>query len=146
MKEGENMIARVEIEGLDRSGKDTLVGYIDYMSGRMIPVSSRGLMSTIAYADVYNRFMSTESINKLLDANKETLVVYLTADRKDLELRHKISHHEPIDFDTHEKAFQYAKELILSKDILFYEFNTTEQTPYQIAEMVCTIIEEENKK
>lgn len=140
------MIARVEIEGLDRTGKDTLVGYVDYMSGRMIPVCSRGLMSTIAYADVYNRFMSTEFTNQLLDANKETLVVYLTCDRKDLELRFKISHHEPIDFDKHEKAFNYAKRMILGSDILFYEFNTTEQTPYQIAEMICTIIKEENNR
>lgn len=140
------MIARVEIEGLDRTGKDTLVGYVDYMSGRMIPVCSRGLMSTIAYAEVFNRFMSTEFTNKLLEANKDTLVVYLTADRKDLELRHKISHHEPINFDKHEKAFQYAKRCILGTDILFYEFNTTEQTPYQIAEMVCTIIKEENNR
>lgn len=140
------MIARVEIEGLDRTGKDTLVGYVDYMSGRMIPVSSRGLMSTIAYAEVFNRFMSTEFTNKLLDANKETLVVYLTCDRKDLELRHKISHHEPIDFNKHEKAFTYAKRMILGSDILFYEFNTTEQTPYQIAEMICTIIKEENNR
>ena len=116
------------------------------MSGRMLPVCSRGLMSTIAYAEVFNRFMSTEYINKLLDANKETLVVYLTAYRKDLELRHKISHHEPIDFDKHEKAFQHAKRVILDSDILFYEFNTTEQTPYQIAEMIRTIIEEENRK
>lgn len=140
------MIARVEIEGLDRTGKDTLVGYVDYMSGRMIPVSSRGLMSTIAYAEVFNRFMSAEFTNKLLEANKETLVVYLTCNRKDLELRHKISHHEPIDFDKHEKAFTYAKRMILGSDILFYEFNTTEQTPYQIAEMICTIIKEENNR
>lgn len=140
------MIARVEIEGLDRTGKDTLVGYVDYMSGRMIPVSSRGLMSTIAYAEVFNRFMSTEFTNQLLEANKETLVVYLTCDRKDLELRHKISHHEPIDFDKHEKAFNYAKRIILGSDILLYEFDTTKQTPYQIAEMICTIIKEENNR
>ena len=138
------MIARVEIEGLDRTGKDTLVGYVDYMSGRKIPVSSRGLMSTIAYADIFNRFMSTELTNNLLEANKETLVVYLTCDKKDWETRMKISGHEPIDFDRHTKGFEYAKRLILGSNVLLYEFDTSKQTPYQIAQMVCTIIEEEN--
>ena len=50
-----------------------------------------------------------------MDANKETLVVYLTADRKDLELRHKISHHEPIDFDTHRIALNVAIIKLLNK-------------------------------
>ena len=140
------MIARVEVEGLDRTGKDTLVGYIDRMCGRIVPVSSRGLMSTIAYADIFNRFMSAEYTNALLNANKETFVVYLTCDKKDWELRMKMSGHEPIDFERHTLAFEYAKRAILGSDVLLYEFNTTKQTPYQIAEMVCTIIEEENRK
>lgn len=138
------MIARVEIEGLDRTGKDTLVGFIDYMSGRMIPVGSRGLMSTIAYAEIFSRYIGAGEISALLNANKETLIVYLTADRKDLELRHKISHHEKIDFNKHEKGFEYAKRVILGSDILLCEFNTSRQTPYQIAQIVCNIIKEEN--
>ena len=77
MKEGENMIARVEIEGLDRSGKDTLVGYIDYMSGRMIPVSSRGLLSTLAYNTIYSRFMSDKREKEMIKGNKETLIILL---------------------------------------------------------------------
>jgi len=140
------MIARVEIEGLDRTGKDTLVGYVDYMSGRTIPVCSRGLMSTIAYADIFNRFISTKFTNDLLEANKDTLVVYLTCDKKDWEVRMKIAGHEPIDFEKHTLAFEYAKRCILGSDVLLYEFNTSTQTPYQIAEMICEIIKEENNK
>lgn len=139
------MIARVEIEGIDRTGKDTLMRYIDYMSNRTMVVKTRGLMSNIAYADLYNRFLSTQYVNQLLEANKETLIVYLTADKADWEVRMKIAGHENLDFTRNEMAFEYAKRVIRGTDILFFEFNTTKQTPYQIAEMVMTIIREENQ-
>ena len=139
------MIARVEIEGIDRTGKDTLMRYIDYMSNRTMVVKTRGLMSNIAYADLYNRFLSTQYVNQLLEANKETLIVYLTADKEDWEVRMKIAGHEHLDFTKNEMAFEYAKRVIRGANILFFEFNTTKQTPYQIAEMVMTIIREENQ-
>lgn len=139
------MIARVEIEGIDRTGKDTLMRYIDYMSNRTMVVKTRGLMSNIAYADLYNRFLSTQYVNQLLEANKETLIVYLTADKEDWEVRMKIAGHEHLDFAKNEMAFEYAKRVIRGANILFFEFNTTKQTPYQIAEMVMTIIREENQ-
>lgn len=139
------MIARVEIEGIDRTGKDTLMRYIDYMSNRTMVVKTRGLMSNIAYADLYNRFLSTQYVNQLLEANKETLIVYLTADKEDWEVRMKIAGHEYLDFERNEMAFEYAKRVIRGANILFFEFNTTKQTPYQIAEMVMTIIREENQ-
>jgi len=139
------LIARVEIEGIDRTGKDTLMRYIDYMSNRTMVVKTRGLMSNIAYADLYNRFLSTQYVNQLLEANKETLIVYLTADKEDWEVRMKIAGHEHLDFTKNEMAFEYAKRVIRGANILFFEFNTTKQTPYQIAEMVMTIIREENQ-
>ena len=140
------MIARVEIEGLDQTGKDTLMKYIDYMSNRTIVVKTRGMMSNLVYADLFGRYLDTNYVNQLFEANKETLIIYLTADLEDLKIRHKIAKHESIDYLKHELAFNQVKRQILGTDILFYEFNTSKQTPYQIAQMVMTIIEEENKK
>ena len=90
------MIARVEIEGIDRAGKDTLVGYLDYMSNRQIPICSRGLLSTLAYNTIYSRFMSDKREKEMIKCNKETLIILLYADVEDLEIRYKMSNEQMI--------------------------------------------------
>ncbi len=139
------MIARIEVEGLDKCGKDTLVGYLDYMSGRTIPICSRGLMSTIAYANIFDRYIDGKRINDMIEANKETLIIYLTADLEDLKIRFKMSNEPEIDTLEHEKGFVYAKRM-LSCHLYFLEFNTSKWTPFEIAKSVIKFLEEENSK
>lgn len=130
------MICRIEIEGADRCGKDTLVGYLDYMSNRQLPICSRGLLSTLVYNDIYNRFMSVEREKDMIEGNKETLIIVLYGDVEDINLRCKISH-EPV-FDILRdmtKFTEYAHKLSeQGLKVLFY--NTSEWTPYRIAKNV----------
>lgn len=127
------MICRIEVEGADRCGKDTLVGYLDYMSNRQIPVSSRGLLSTLVYNDIYNRFMSTERENEMIKGNEETLIVLLYGYSEDIELRCKITKEPPVDvIRDMNKFYEYAIKLQeLGMKVLIY--NTSEKTPYKIA-------------
>ena len=140
------MICRIEVEGLDRTGKDTLVGYLDYMSNRLMPVSSRGLLSTLAYADIYGRWLPMEKIDKMCEGNKETLVVMLTADLEDLKIRHQINHHPAIDIMRDYKAFNRWRDFIQSRGVTVLEYNTTYMTPYEIAKNVLKFILEEDNK
>ena len=140
------MICRIEVEGADRCGKDTLVGYLDYMSNRQIPVSSRGLLSTLVYNDIYNRFMSTERQKEMIDGNKETLIVLLYGYSDDIKLRCKITHEPEIDVIRDMNTF-YEYGLKLQEQglkVLFY--NTSEKTPYEIAKDVINKIQNDKEE
>lgn len=132
------MIARIEIEGLDKTGKDTLMKYIDYMSDRTIVVKTRGLLSNLVYADMYNRII----LNKqgLIDANRETLIIFLSANLADLKVRFKI-HNEPGEPLEGWQYFTKWKAKLKEQGIQILEFNTSDITPYRIAEKVLEYIE-----
>lgn len=127
------MICRIEVEGADRCGKDTLVGYLDYMSNRQMPIGSRGLLSTFVYNDIYNRFMSVERQKEMIEGNKETLIVLLYGYPEDINLRCKITHEPSVDVVRDmNKFYEYALKLQeAGLKVLFY--NTSERTPYEIA-------------
>lgn len=138
------MISRIEIEGIDKTGKDTLVGYIDYMSGRSIPVGSRGILSTLAYNLIYDR-NNTKNYDRLCEDNKNTLIVLLTADTEDLEIRYKITHEPKIDMTKQWAIFEgLARGLENHNGINVVRYNTTYMTPYQIAQEIIELLEKEN--
>lgn len=139
------MINRVEIEGLDRTGKDTLMRYIDYMSNRTMVVKTRGLLSTLAYAEIFERELSTNRIEQMINGNKDTLIIYLTADLEDWQIRMKMTDHPNINVLLHNKVFENWKETLIAMGIQIKEFNTTQMTPYQIAKQIIELIDKENE-
>lgn len=139
------MINRVEIEGLDRTGKDTLAGYIDYMSNRTMVVKTRGVLSNLAFGTVFDRHIPEKRVQQMIEGNKDTLIVFLTANLDDWKIRMEMSHHPEVNDIGHTVAFTYWKQQLRQGGIKILEYNTTDETPYRIAEKVMTIIEEENK-
>ena len=140
------MICRIEVEGIDRTGKDTLVGYLDYMSNRQLPICSRGLLSTLAYNAIYSRFMSDSREKEMIKGNKETLIVLLYADIEDLEIRYKMSNEQMINIQREMTVFEDYAGFLKNEGINVLKFNTTEMTPYKISEEIIKYIKEENKK
>ncbi len=140
------MICRIEIEGCDKTGKDTLVPYLDFMSGRTIPISTRGLLSTLVYNNLYNRDMTDKQINSLINGNHQTLIVLLTANQQDLEIRFKTSGETPIDIKSNTKLFQSYSLILEGKGINVLRFDTSKMTPFQIATEVMTFVDLENNK
>lgn len=140
------MICRIEVEGIDKTGKDTLVGYLDYMSGRTIPVGSRGILSTLAYADIYNRVIALPKEREMIYGNINTLIVYLEAEIPDLEIRYKITNEKMLDMEQHIKIFRRYANRLSKMGIKVLRFNTSKLTPYQIAQEVINCVEEENKR
>ena len=140
------MICRIEIEGCDKTGKDTLVPYLDFMSGRTIPISTRGLLSTLVYNNLYNRGMTDKQINDLISGNHQTLIVLLTANQQDLEIRFKTSGETPIDIKSNTKLFQSYSLILEGKGINVLRFDTSKMTPFQIATEVMTFVDLENNK
>lgn len=138
------MICRIEVEGVDRTGKDTLVGYLDYLSGRTMPVGSRGILSTMAYADLYNR--EIPNLDGMIDGNRTTLVVLLSANEEDLELRLKMSHHPNIDIGLEQEIFARQADILENEGIPVLRYNTSYNTPYAIAKEVISIMRRMNER
>ena len=63
----------IEIDGIDKTGKDTLWHYIDYMSGRKYVINSRGIISQVAYSCLYDRkytYMPTSEVIALMNMDE----------------------------------------------------------------------------
>lgn len=134
----------IEIDGIDKTGKDTLWHYIDYMSGRKYVINSRGIISQVAYSCLYDRkytYMPTVS------NYNNTLIVYLTADEDDWNIRCKITNEPKIDYKSNINAFNDAKDFIKNTThVNVLEFNTSHMTPYEIAKAVCKRMDELNEE
>lgn len=129
----------IEIDGIDKTGKDTLWHYIDYVSGRKYVINSRGVISQIAYSTLYKRPYEYDLTNY-----NNVVVVYLTADEDDWKIRCKITNEPTIDYATNINVFNSVKEQVKTAGLHVIEFNTSHMTPYQIAVEVCKYMDELN--
>ena len=132
------MVTRIEIEGVDKTGKDLIAGYIDRLSNRRYVVHARGLLSMMVYSDIYDRHYD---YSKELEDNKNTLVVYLTANIEDLQIRHKLANEPKIEIARDMKVFNDYLEVFKNKGIRTLEYNTSIMTPYQIAKDILEYID-----
>lgn len=140
------MFTRIEIEGCDKTGKNTLVPYLDYLSNRTIPISTRGLLSTIVYDKMYRHDLSDEKINKMIEDNKNTLIILLHSFTEDLEIRFKMCDEPPININENIDTFAKYAGMLVDKGITVAMYNTSKMTPYMIAKDVMKIIKEEENK
>ena len=149
-------VFNVEFDGIDKSGKDSIMKQIfSYAPNKYIP-KARGLLSQIAYSKLFNRdaeYLFTEGYVQ------NTLFVYLTVDEDDWNVRCDLSHeHElnksrsdvesEIKYKSSTQAFDYAYELLKSKmpqySDHFMTFNTSQTTPIQIIKQVAAKLEQLN--
>ena len=112
----------VVLDGIDKTGKDTIWGYVDYLSGRKYVINSRGVMSQIAYSELYNRPFA--------------LNVLLTVEKEDWETRCKITHEPPIDYEKNMAAFNKAFEKLMDAGMPVARIDTTNMTPYMAAKSI----------
>jgi hypothetical protein len=81
-------VFNVEFDGIDKCGKDTIWRtMISYHQNRYI-YDARGILSQLAYAKLFNRDYEYKYTEGYFE---NTLVVYLTVDKDDWEIRCDIS-------------------------------------------------------
>lgn len=127
----------IEIEGIDKTGKDLIKAYITQLSNYKYIVQSRGLLSNMVYAEKYSRDYDYTLMYR-------PIVVYLDVDEEDRHVRCLISNEPPINAESDKRLFNKYKKKLIEKGIAVLEFNTTEQTPYSIAKQVLDYIEKGN--
>lgn len=125
------------LEGIDKTGKDTLIKYLASLGEYKYAIYQRGVISNNVYNNIYNRPMYEYNINK------HALYVLLEADYDDLKIRFKINNEPNIDIPLHLEKFSE----------IFYEmtegcprvtYNTSKMTPIDIAKDIIETIENLN--
>lgn len=119
------------IDGIDKTGKDTLLGFIDRLSNHKYIINVRGMLSQIAYSDLYRR-----DFNYDLSTQQHILNVLLTADKEDWEVRCKLTREPAINYEDNCEVFEVAYKRLQDAGLPVARFNTTVMTPYMIAKSI----------
>lgn len=128
------------IDGIDKTGKDTLKPYLWPMSKQKYLTQTRGIISMIAYCKIYGRPYAYD-----IEQHKYILQVVLTCDLEDWKLRCEITNEPKISYTLHQSIFNEVIEEV-KKYCHVLTFNTSEVTPYQIAQEVLAYMEILNSK
>lgn len=130
------------VDGIDKSGKDTLAKYLIQLSKYNCIVNARGILTQVAYSKLYSRDVDYD-----LEQQRDIVNIFLTVDEEDWNIRCKITGEPKIDYKTNVESFEYAKDR-LKDSIILFEYNTSKMTPYEIAKDVLervSKLEEERK-
>lgn len=136
-------VFNIELDGIDKCGKDSVRPYVFYLEPGKYLCRARGLVSQIAYAKLYKRDIEWDGV----DYTKNTLFVLLEVDKQDWEIRCKLTN-EPNTGFTYEEMTQAFKLALCELEKRFdipenqiLVFNTSEYTPYAIADEIKTHLE-----
>lgn len=136
-------VFNIELDGIDKCGKDSVRPYVFYLEPGKYLCRARGLISQIAYAKLYKRNIEWDGA----DYAKNTLFVLLEVDKQDWEIRCKLTNEPNTGFTYEEmtQAFKLAlyelKERFDVPENQILVFNTSEHTPYTIADKIKTHLE-----
>lgn len=150
-------VFNVEFDGIDKAGKDSIMRQIFAVAPNKYIPKSRGLLSQIAYSNLYKRDAEYLVSDGYIE---NTLFVLLTVDEDDWNVRCKLTgEHEKnksrsdmeaaVVYGSNSQAFLDAYDELLDKYGSRYAnhfmiFNTTHLTPYQIIQDVVKRLEELN--
>ena len=119
----------IEIEGVDKAGKDTIGPYITTITNYAYAVNCRGALTQVVYNDKFHRNHDYVMLYK-------PLVVFLDVDNNDHQIRCTINHEPKINIDKDREAYYKYIEVFEKLGITVLKFNTSEMTPMQIATAV----------
>lgn len=131
----------IVVDGIDKTGKDTVNNYLYYLGKAKYLHHVRGIMSMIAYDKLYFRNTEYE-----LSQHKYEVYIYLYADEDDWNIRCKMTNEPVINYNSNITVFEYAKNKLIQNDIIVLEYNTSCMTPIQIAKNILKEMEKLNGK
>jgi len=119
----------IVLDGIDKTGKDLIAFYISELSEKRYLVYSRGIISMIAYSNLYKRDYSYE-----VSQQKNIVNVLLAVDEEDWNIRCKYTNEPKINYDENIMAFENAEKILITEhNLKILNYNTSKITPYNIA-------------
>lgn len=122
-------------DGIDKTGKDSIAKYIDQVVYAKYLVRARGIMTLIAYSELYYR-----NYDYNLDGEVSTLNILLTCNKEDWKYRCKMTGEKEIDFDSNQEVFDKAYYKLLEAGCHVLKFNTSDITPFEIAKQIVNYL------
>lgn len=132
----------IEIDGCDRTGKNTVLKYLEILTNYKYSINVRGYMSQRVFSKKYNRnfIYDKESLSK------NRLYVLLWADEEDLTIRGLLSNEEKHDYINDTILFMTEYDLLATDKYKTLVFNTSLSTPYKIAKKIIEVMDKLNKE
>lgn len=94
----------------------------------------RSLISNIAFSELRHLGYSYH-----IDDFKNFIFVYLKVDKEDWEIRCKLTNEPTISYEEHMQAYTHAVSILREHKHYVHEFNTTHETPYNIAKQILSL-------
>ena len=135
----------IVLDGIDRTGKDTLHRYLEILGNYKYEINVRGILTQLAYNEKFNR-----DYNYTLNDYKNEVIVFLYGDVEDLAVRFKATKEQKLnnkksltegiqdDLELFSKHVNYLEE----HGFIVLKYNTTYNTPYMIAKDIINRLEE----
>lgn len=115
------------LDGIDKSGKDTVALYLDNINKGKYLINVRGIMTMNAYSKKFNR-----NINYDLYQQKNIINVLLIVDEDDWNIRCKLSNEPKINYKNDMELFLNEYKALKKLNYPCLLFNTSEKTLKQI--------------
>lgn len=126
----------IEIDGVDRVGKNTLAPYLTFLSNYRFAIKPRGLLTQLVYSEKFSRHHEYD-----YDSYKEhTVIVLLYADEEDLNERFWNTHEKIIDIKNDTKMFDDVANVLNTQGFKVLKYNTSHMTHYDIAKDILSNI------
>lgn len=129
----------IYLDGIDKTGKDSILPYIGPLCNYKYICNVRGIMSQIAYSDLYLRKLDYD-----LHQQKECLNVLLTVNKDDWLVRCAIACEPSISYEEHCKVFEAAYKKLQDAGCPVFTLNTSFVSPYAAAKLIVDYIDEMN--
>lgn len=128
------------LEGVDRSGKDSMQDAIDQATKYKHFIMDRGPIGFMAYCEIFKKdyklFHKYSLMEQELSKLPNVLVIYLTASTEELINRCNKTNHEILDFDYHKEVYETYVQASSLKTI------TVDTTNKHVSEIVQDLIKE----
>lgn len=131
----------ISFEGIDKAGKELVGKYVNILGNYKYVLMDRGLLSNITYAR-----MNKRNYEYNLAAYTNWIIVYLTVDKADWEVRCALAHEPAINYEQHMSEFNATAMELDKAGIPILVYNTSTYTPYAIAKDIIHYMEDREKE
>lgn len=132
---------QIVIDGIDRAGKDSIKNYIYYLGKAKYICNARGYLSMVVYSNIYNRDYRYDIENQ-----KNIVNVLLEVNKDDWEIRCKTTNEPSRNYEIDSIEFQKVFSDLVRSGYHTLVFNTSNETPYQIAKKIVDYMEKINNE
>lgn len=147
-------VFNIEFDGIDKSGKDTVMKQLFSIAPNKYIPKSRGLLSQIAYSKIYNREYEYEvsqgylnnTLFILLDVDEADWKIRCDISREHLKNQYRVDMEAAVEYKSNCEGFEYAFSYLQDLGAHIVRFNTSKMTSYQIILNVLKIIDELNRE